>query len=597
MGFEYTCILVMLVFTVIIGGIIMLVSMQNLKNRVTKLEQQLQQGTIPSAAQTARQTAPTPLQTVSSTPAPPPPVYQPPKPLGAGDTPADRFVRWIREDWLLKLGAFLLLVAFGWLTTYAFLNNWIGPMGRITVGLVAGVAFIVLGWWRIQKYLHQGGIFLVLGSTTILLTIYAAREIYDFFTPLSALAMMFLSTAFVALASVKYNSRTLALSSIILAGIAPVLTNSPRSNDVALFSYLLVVTLGTVWIVFLTGRRELTLAALAIIAIYSIPSFEVYRYTDTSHLLPFSFAFAAIFFIINSIGIVKAGERKSIADLITAAANGMLLLGWIVTAAPDEWKTLLICAWMIVFVVGAFMLSRYTGRLDPFYVYAGVGIVMIAAATAVELRGPSLTIAYSVEAAMIAVLSYVLRRDVRLSQIYSLLIVIPMMMSAESMFSYTWEYSVFHKDFAVLAVIVALLFGLGFFYRLPALRSSANGIKQLSIAYFILGSIWAYILLWLSLHAALVNEDNAVMFFLFTLTVIGLISYIYGRSKEKKIFAVYGGSMLGFVVCRLLMVDVWKMELTGRIITFFAVGALLMSTAFLVRRKRTTAETTDKGSE
>ncbi|TSC73401.1 MAG: membrane protein [Parcubacteria group bacterium Gr01-1014_48] len=123
-------------------------------------------------------------------------------------TAGDRFVAWLKEDWIIKLGAFLLLIGFGWLTTYAFLNNWIGPMGRITLGVALGVCILVLGFWRIKKYLHQGGIFLVLGSTTILLTLFAAREIYEFFTPVSALAAMFITTAFVAYASVIYRSQT-----------------------------------------------------------------------------------------------------------------------------------------------------------------------------------------------------------------------------------------------------------------------------------------------------------------------------------------------------------------------------------------------------
>ena len=132
----------------------------------------------------------------------------------------ERFIAWVKEDWLLKLGALLLLIGFGWLTTYAFLNNWIGPAGRITLGIVAGTSFLLFGWLRIKKYIHQGGVFLVLGSTVVLLTTFAAREFYDFFTPASALVLMFLSTAFVALASVRYSSRALALSSLILAGIA-----------------------------------------------------------------------------------------------------------------------------------------------------------------------------------------------------------------------------------------------------------------------------------------------------------------------------------------------------------------------------------------
>src|SRR3989344_6591697 len=154
-------------------------------------------------------------------------------------TLVEKFLKWFAEDWLLKLGALLLLIGFGWFASYAFLHNWIGPVGRITAGLIAGVLILMLGWWRIRNYLHQGGIFLVLGSTTILLTIYAAREIYDFFTPSIALIVMFLSALVVTVASVRHKSKQLAILSIALAGIAPLLTHSPTADYVSLFNYLL----------------------------------------------------------------------------------------------------------------------------------------------------------------------------------------------------------------------------------------------------------------------------------------------------------------------------------------------------------------------
>ncbi len=398
-------ILAMIAFGVVAGGLLLIATVISLRNRVAKLERLLQH-------QPVIDVPPRPTEQVAreaSVALPPqvPEIPLPPSvPLGSGTSPADRFVRWIREDWLLKLGALLLLVGFSWLTTYAFLNNWIGPMGRIAIGLIAGAGFITLGWVRIRKLPHQGGVFLVLGSTTVLVTTYAAREIYDFFTPASALTLMFLSTAFVALASVKHNSRALALSSIILAGIAPLLTNSPTTDNVALFSYLLVVTLGAIWIVFLTGRRELTIAALAVVTLYSLPFFFSLFRSDKDILLLFAFAFSTVFFLTNAAGIIKSKTGRSTADLITAAGNGLFLLAWIMAAAPQEWKSLIIAAWMIVFVSGAFLISRAAKQSTPFYVYAGVGVIMLAAATAAELDGAALTIAYTVECGIVTMLSY-----------------------------------------------------------------------------------------------------------------------------------------------------------------------------------------------
>jgi uncharacterized membrane protein len=499
--------------------------------------------------------------------------------------PFAKFFAWFKEDWLLKLGALLLLIGFGWLTTYAFLNNWIGPMGRISLGLVAGTLFILLGWWRIRKYLHQGGIFLVLGSTTVLLTIFAAREIYGFFTPTSALLVMFLSTAFVALASVKYNSRTLSLASLALAGIAPILTNAPNPDYLGLFFYLFIVVLGTIWVVVLTGSRELTAAALLLVTLYSLPHILSLVSTDRGVLLIFAYAFATVFFLTNTISILKSKDNNITTDLVTAVGNGLFLLAWIMKVAPTEWQSLIISAWMIVFLVGAFLVFRATRRREPLYIYAGVGVAMLAAATSVELEGAALTIAYTIESGLVSLLAYSILHDIKIAERSTLLLIGPVALSFLSFNSKAWQSGVIHKDFFVLLVLSVTIFGLGLFFLRQARESQDNEDRQYNSILLVAGSIYSYVLLWLSLRAGLPNDNTAVMISLVVFTIIGLASYLYGVANEKNGLRLYGAILVGFVVGRLLLIDVWKMEMSGRIVTFFLVGALLMSTAFLGKKK------------
>jgi uncharacterized membrane protein len=563
--------------------IIFLVITSNLRGRISKLEQLLK-GQVIEVEQVPQEMAvnPLPSPVTVSTSFVPPQVIKTPE----GPTLSEKLGAWLKEDWLLKLGAALLIIGFGWFTNYAFVNNWVGPVGRVTLGLIAGALFLILGWWRIRSFVYQGGIFLALGSTIILITVYAARVVLDLFDPASALGIMFLSTAFVALASVKYKNSSLALVSLILAGIAPLLTGAPSADYISLFAYLFVVVLGTLAIVAALGKRELTTAALLLVFFYSLPHLMGFSSPDKDVLLLFAYAFATLFFITNAIGIVKLKGKEIIPDLITAAGNGMFLLWWILAVVPKELQSLIISAWMVVFLIGAFLLFRFSQRREVFFVYAGVAIAMLAAATTAELDGAVLTIAVTIECGIISLITYMVIRNVLSAQKINLLLLVPISFSFQSLTSSAWETGILHADFFVLLILGFTLLILALFFAGRISNTSQKEERDWNMALFIGGSLYVYALLWLSLHYIFaVDSFIAVMVSLVIYTVIGLICYFGGLSQGKNGMRLYGGFLVGAVVLRLLFVDVWNMELIGRTITFFIVGTLLVSTAFIGRKK------------
>jgi uncharacterized membrane protein len=565
-------------FILIVVAIFVIVMIFNLRSRVNALEKLVANH---KAGISVKDETPAPV--VQSINTPQPQVVQN-QVVNTGPTVSNRFVNWLKDDWLLKIGAGLLIIGFGWLTTYAFLNNWIGPMGRIALGIIAGSFFIALGWWRIQKYIHQGGVFMVIGSTVILLTIFAGREIYDFFTPLTALMVMFISTLFIGIASAKYKSNALALAGLILASVAPLLTNSPTNDYVGLFSYLLVVILGLVWVVTMTGNRALTFAGLIIFALYSSPYILSFASSDKGTLLLFAYLFAIIFFITNTFGILKS--KVITFDVLNAGLNGLLLLFWIASAGSTEWKSLIITAWTLVFLVAAFAIYKITQRKEPFFVYSGIGIIMLATATAIELNGHYLTIAYTFEIAVIMLLSYIFTKNVKLTAKLSWLFVGPITLSLGSIDTYAWKNSIIHADFFVLFILAIVLLGIGSFIYLKDKTSNDFVSKSLITTLITIGSIYVYILIWLSLHAGLTNDNTATMISLTIYTLIGLFIYFKGLSRQSRLFKIYGGILVGFVVLHLLIVDIWSMSMSGKIITFFLIGALLIATAFIGKKQK-----------
>jgi len=491
---------------------------------------------------------------------------------------SDSFVAWAKEDWLLKLGALILIIGFG--LFLVVIGSMFGPFGRVTLGIIAGASILLFGWIRMAKFVKQGSIFLVLGSVVIILSAFTATYGYEIFPAEASLAIMFLSSAFVALASVRYRLLPLAVTSLVLASFAPTLLLSgvtPQYEQ--LFAYLFIVTLGVIWVVALTGWRVLTLAALAVFTLYSLPHFFVnYNLIHATSLLWYAYAFALLFFITNTAGILRSNGGDMMSDAAAAGWNGLLLLAWIMTNLPQEWKSIVIVGWMMVFIITAFIIFSVTKRREPFFMYTGVGIVMLAAATAVELQGIGLVIAFIIESATLPFIAYLILRDKTIAERLSALTIGPAFLSLPSMMvAWRPEFPVDH--FFVLLLMSATLLLLGVFFI--ALPKGEGEDSQAPGALLVFGSVFAYILLWLSLHATM-SEAGATMLSLTVYAVIGFATYAYGRTHDQKPISRYGSVLLTFVAGHLIIIESFR---DGNIFIFFIVGAVLVATAFIGRKK------------
>jgi hypothetical protein len=582
----------MLFLIVLIGLIAGWIALSNLKSRVSVLEQKL--GIQPQTPVVVQQ----PMYEHEPSPYGAPQFAPPAATSTVGDintpipdTGADNFIRWLKTDWLMKLGALFVLLGFGWFVSYAFANNWIGPFGRIALGLIAGSAILVSGHLRMAYNQAQGAVFLVLGSTTVILTLFAARFAYDFFTPASALALMLASAAYVAYVSLVYEREQLAFGSLLLASVSPLLTDAPSPDLFGLFSYLLVVVVGTIWVVYKTGWSRVLLAAIVIVGLYSLPyQLGALSGPDADVGLLFGSIFTALFFATALFGCIRSAKERADAYLMSGGFSGLFILGWTVAAAPMHWQSMFLTAWALVFAVGSYVVYRRTDRIEPFTIFGLVGAGLIAAATAVELDGPALTIAYTIEAALVAVAGSRLMSARRDAFLFPL--IVPVILSGASIMSSSWLDGFMHDDFAALLVLTVSLAVVAVeWWGVVQIKKTTHAMgTDAATILTTTASIYALILVWLVLHAGmLLPKDSATMISLVIYTLVGLSLYFAGGVYTRKGMRVGGATLLGFVAARLLLVDVWDMDLAGRVITFFLIGALFISTAFYSRTHKPTA--------
>lgn len=515
-----------------------------------------------------------------------------------------RFGAWCKEDWLMKLGGLFVLLGMAWFVSYAFAQDWIGPMGRIALGFLVGAGVLALGYYRIVRYRTQGSVLMFVGAATIVLTTYAGREVYDFFDQPTALVLMFLTPCTLGAAAVTLRYRPLAYANVALAGIAPLLVNTGVPNMVGLHAYLMVLMLGAVWVAAVTGWRSLVLVSVCIVSLYSVPFAWAVRGSEADSGLLFAFAFAALFFVTSGAG-MRVVSKVRIPDLAVAVLSGAYLLVWVRNAAPDEWQSLLLLTWTLALASGAFLAVRYGADRAYFYTYAGVGVVYIGVATTLLLDGPVLTIAGIIEAAIILALGYHITRDTRAVSVLALPSCVPIMLSFESVVSGTWIYGhasqyggleygmsswytrVFHADALVLALMVIVPCVLGAYFYAERLRDAhaSEALRKTAAALWSVAGLYAVVLVWLVAHAVWYG-DRGTTVALCAYALVGSWCFMHGRRSESAWQRVVGNVLIGFVAARLLLVEVWGMALAGRVVTFLVVGVLLIAVAWLERSRR-----------
>jgi hypothetical protein len=89
---------------------------------------------------------------------------------------------WVKENWLVSVGVFFIILATIWFISYAFANDWIGKTGRVVFGLLSGAFFYSTGLWLLKKNAKGGESLIILGEALALLSLFVGHEFYFVFS-------------------------------------------------------------------------------------------------------------------------------------------------------------------------------------------------------------------------------------------------------------------------------------------------------------------------------------------------------------------------------------------------------------------------------
>jgi uncharacterized membrane protein len=313
----------------------------------------------------------------------------------------------IAGTWFNRIAILLLIISVSYFLKLAFDNNWIGPSGRVAIGVLLGAAMLPWSQWLLGKgysYFSEG--IAALGQATLLLSVWAGCRYYTLFSREVGFAGMIVVTAVMAAVALGRNSERIALLSLLGGFLTPLLVSTGKDEEFILFSYLLILGAG---LLVIAARRDWrTLAPVSFV----LTQLYFWGWYDTFYRplkLEPTLIFATIFFLLYSALPLLRTVRQSSLDgvgMFVVLANSFAYLGamYAMLWPQDRWPlTLLVLALSAGHVAVARLVRPSKPGEWPLtqQLFAGLALTFATLAIPIRLDGKWITLALAVEGAIL----------------------------------------------------------------------------------------------------------------------------------------------------------------------------------------------------
>ena len=384
--------------------------LRDLLLRVSRLERKLELLSAPKVSSTAQPWTKPPDQESML------PMSSPRAIAGEGRASSPDLESRIGSQWLNRVGIVAVLVGVSLFLKYAFEGKWVGPAGRVSIGLLAGV--VVITWserFRAHGYRVFSFSLKALGLGMLYLSLWAAFQVYDLTSwTVAFTAMVTVTVSTIALA-LWQEAEVLALFALIGGFATPLLLYTGENRELQLFTYLALLNSATL---VLAGsrpwRRLLLVSLLATLILYFTWYAIFYRRSE----LALTVGFATLFFVIFAITpLVESVYKPDVpgrsgtvlfASSLTGVAYFLelyLVLGRIDRTAA-AWCTLALGTFYVF--LGGFFRMKTGGQMASAlrHLHLALSTVFITLAIAIRFESQWTSIGWFVEAAGLVTIGF-----------------------------------------------------------------------------------------------------------------------------------------------------------------------------------------------
>jgi uncharacterized membrane protein len=505
------------------------------------------------------------------------------------------FEAMVAGRWLNYVGILALLFAVTFFLKYAFDNNWVGPRGRVGIGLLAGS---VLYPWsqhllaRGYKYFSEG--IAGLGAAVLYLSLWAGWHYYHIFPQDIAFVAMIVVTAVTLLVAVGRNSERIAFLALVGGLITPILVSTGENHEVSLFTYLTILGAGVLAIAWVRDWKSLPPVQFLATLVYFWGWYsEFYRADELATTVLFATVFFVLFAALPAVRSWRDGEFSGL-EVGIVLVNSLAYLGALRQMLwPDNrWAlTVAVLVLAAAHLAAERMLPEKRGTKVRMarILYAGLALTFATLAIPIRLDGRWITIAWAVQGAVLIWSGL----RVRFAAVrWAGLVLFAIVAGRLVLIPIPADTFLLNARFATFAICVACM-ALSCYF---AATSDEELSEQESMA-FVITSIAANILaiaassleVWdvfgrmPSLGIDRGHAQELALSMLWLVWALGLLGA--GLWKKSEAIRWQALVLLGVVIVKVFLFDLSFLEKFYRIVSFLLLGLALMLISFYYQRQ------------
>jgi uncharacterized membrane protein len=311
--------------------------------------------------------------------------------------------------WFNWIGIIAVIFGVAFFLKFAFDKQWIGPIARVSLAGILGLALLYIGerlrgrGLKAYAYVLSGG-----GILILYLSDYAAYNFYHLIAQPPAFLLMALVTTTAVLLSVRLDALPVAILGLVGGFLTPVLLSTGVDNEVGLFTYVALLDAGVLAVAYFKRWRSLDFLSFAgTVAITLGWAFEFFTHEKVWTTLVFLSVFFLLYSLLAIFHNVLPGRPTRWFDVALAIANATFYFGlsylMLLEAGFDHVTPATQALLVSIFFTGLFYTTWRWSPDDRLlrYSHVGAAVTFLTVALAIQLELHWVTMAWAVEALML----------------------------------------------------------------------------------------------------------------------------------------------------------------------------------------------------